>query len=148
MASTSWDPNQYLRFAAERTRPCRDLLARLEMPCVHRVADLGCGPGNSTGLLAERWPGAEIIGVDNSSEMIAAARKERPAVRWIMEDITQWAATSDPKFDVVFSNAALQWAGDHAELLPRLMTRVEPGGAMAFQVPCNFDATAHLLMRE
>jgi len=148
MASASWDPQQYLRFASERTRPCRDLLARIEMPRVHRVADLGCGPGNSTGLLAERWPKAEIAGVDNSVEMIAAARKERPSVRWLVEDITQWASQSGEKFDVIFSNAALQWVENHAELLPRLMARVEPGGAMAFQVPYNFDATAHRLMRD
>lgn len=148
MASTSWDPNQYLRFAAERSRPCRDLLVRIEMPRVLRVVDLGSGPGNSTGLLLDRWPEAEITGVDNSVEMIAAARKERPAVRWMVEDIAQWAATTEGKFDVVFSNAALQWVDNHAELLPRLMARVELDGALAFQVPYNFDAAAHRLMRE
>ncbi len=148
MASTSWDPKQYFRFAAERTRPCRDLLARIEAESFHRIVDLGCGPGNSTRQLVERWPEAEITGVDHSAEMIAAARKERSAVRWIVEDITQWATKSDEKLDVVFSNAALQWVEDHAQLLPRLMARVQPGGVLAFQVPYNFDATAHRLMRE
>ncbi len=145
---SSWDPEQYLRFAAERTRPCRDLLARIGASRVYRVVDLGCGPGNSTGLLAERWPDAEITGVDNSSEMIVAALTARPDIRWLVEDIAQWAVKTDETFDVVFSNAALQWVENHAALLPRLLARVEPGGVLAFQVPYNYDATAHRLMRE
>ncbi len=142
-----WNPDQYLKFADERTRPCRDLAARIGTDPVRRAIDLGCGPGNSTKILAERWPDAEITGLDSSADMIAAARKTMPECNWITEEIGQWAATEDRAFDVVFSNAALQWLPDHAELFPRLLERVTPGGALAVQMPGNYDAPPHELMR-
>src|SRR5579862_2116752 len=100
----TWNAGQYLRFADERTRPCRDLAAAVALDAPRRIVDLGCGPGNSTAVLAARWPGAEIIGLDSSETMIAAARREAPQRTWLLGDIASW--TSEAPFDVVFSNAA------------------------------------------
>src|SRR6516225_12254143 len=114
----NWNAAQYLQFADERTRPCRDLAARIATAAPRTVIDLGCGPGNSTAVLAGRWPEAEITGLDNSEEMLAAARRDYPALRWEQADIGEWASDGGPVFDVVFSNAALHWAADHAALFP------------------------------
>jgi trans-aconitate 2-methyltransferase len=143
-----WNPHQYLKFADERTQPCRDLAARIAVAGVRRVIDLGCGPGNSTAVLRDRWPDAEFTGLDSSAEMIERARREYPQRRWIAGDISEWAAAGDGQFDVVFSNAALQWVDDHASLYPRLLSRVAPGGALATQIPGNIDALPHRLMRD
>jgi trans-aconitate 2-methyltransferase len=143
-----WNPDQYLKFADERTQPCRDLAARIGVSTVRRAIDLGCGPGNSTAVLRDRWPDAELTGLDSSAEMIARARSAHPRDRWIAGDISDWAAANDGPFDVVFSNAALQWVEDHASLYPRLLSRVAPGGALAVQIPGNIDALPHRLMRE
>jgi trans-aconitate 2-methyltransferase len=145
---SGWNPNQYLKFAEERTQPCRDLAARIAAPNARCVIDLGCGPGNSTAVLQERWPDAEFTGLDSSSDMIDRARREYPRHRWLAGDIAEWAAGGDAQFDVVFSNAALQWVDDHARLYPRLLARVAPGGALAIQIPGNIDALPHQLMRE
>ena len=149
----TWSPDQYLKFADERTRPCRELAARIDVVSVRRVIDIGCGPGNSTEVLAARWPEAEITGLDNSAEMIGTAQKAQPGRRWVIGEIAEWAARANGKegggkFDVVFSNAALQWLPDHATLYPRLLARATPGGAFAAQIPCNFDAPAHEITRE
>jgi len=145
---SGWNPNQYLKFAEERTQPCRDLAARIAVSNVRRVIDLGCGPGNSTAVLHDLWPDAEFTGLDNSAEMIERARREHPLQRWIAGDIAEWAAASDSQYDVVFSNAAMQWVDDHASVYPRLLSRVAPGGALAIQIPGNIDALPHRLMRE
>jgi trans-aconitate 2-methyltransferase len=144
----TWNAQQYLKFADQRSRPCRDLADRVEIDLPSRVIDLGCGPGNSSAVLAGRWPGAKITGLDSSSDMIAAAKKSHPAGRWTVGDIRGWASDSGESFDVVFSNAALQWVDDHAATYPRLMARVCPGGALAVQIPCNYDAPAHQAMRD
>ena len=144
----SWNPEQYLKFADERTRPCRDLAAAIALPQVRRLVDLGCGPGNSTSVLTERWPDAEITGLDNATSMIDVARKAQPQHRWIVTDIAEWAANEREQFDLVFSNAALQWVPDHELVYPRLLERVGPGGALAVQVPAGFNALPHRLMRE
>jgi trans-aconitate 2-methyltransferase len=144
----TWNAAQYLKFADQRSRPCRDLADRVEIDAPARVIDLGCGPGNSTAVLAARWPGAKVAGLDNSSDMIGAARKSYPSGDWTVLDIHDWAGRNGATWDVVFSNAALQWVDDHATLYPSLMARVTPGGALAVQVPCNYEAPAHLAMRE
>src|SRR5271163_609736 len=133
----TWSAEQYLKFADERTRPCRDLAARIAVPEVRRVIDLGCGPGNSTEVLASRWPGAEIVGFDSSSAMLETARKAQPGREWVQGDIVEWANESGggSRFDVVFANASLQWIPDHAANFPRLLGRVAPGGAFAAQLP-------------
>jgi trans-aconitate 2-methyltransferase len=145
---SGWDPSQYLKFAAERTQPCRDLAARISVTNVRRAIDLGCGPGNSTAVLRDRWPDAEFTGLDSSAEMMERARREYPDQHWIAGDISEWAAGGDGQFDVVFSNAALQWVDGHANVYPRLLSRVAPGGALAIQIPGNIDALPHRLMRE
>jgi trans-aconitate 2-methyltransferase len=142
----TWNAGQYLRFAAERTRPCRDLAAALTLNAPQKIIDLGCGPGNSTAVLAERWPNAEIRGLDSSNEMIVTARRDAPGRMFDVGDIATWSP--ETPFDLVFSNAALQWLDNHELLYPRLLGFVAPGGAFAAQVPCNMTAPAHEIMRE
>lgn len=142
----TWDPKTYLAFSSERTRPAAELLARIPLEAPKQVADLGCGPGNSTALLAARWPSAAIAGVDPSESMLAEAEASSVRARWIKADIATW--TPDTPCDVIFSNAAFQWLDQHETLLPRLMTQIARGGVLAFQVPRNFDAPSHTLMRE
>jgi trans-aconitate 2-methyltransferase len=144
----TWNADQYLKFAGERTRPCRDLVAAIAISNVRRIIDLGCGPGNSTSVLAARWPDAEIVGLDNSASMIQAARAEQPNRTWIVRDIAQWAATKGEPVDVVFSNAALHWIENHERLFPKLLEHVSPGGVLAAQLPADLNATPHRLMRE
>lgn len=144
----TWNPEQYLKFADERTRPCRDLAARVEVWRPLRIIDLGCGPGNSAEVIAQRWPDAALTGLDSSAAMIGNARSMRPECDWRIGDIAEWARSTGERFDVVFSNAALQWLPDHGALFPRLFEHVETGGALAVQVPGNYDGTANLLMRE
>jgi trans-aconitate 2-methyltransferase len=142
----SWDADQYLKFAAERTRPAEDLAARITIKSPGRTIDLGCGPGNSTAILARRWPAAKLVGLDQSAEMIKSARESHPTLTWVVGDIATW--TADEPVDIVFSNAALQWVPDHARVLPHLLAQVAPAGVLAFQVPANIDAPGHRLLRE
>lgn len=144
----SWNPDQYLRFAEERTRPCRELAQRIALQAPRRVIDLGCGPGNSTAVLAERYPDAALSGVDSSPAMIETARKSALRADWTIGDITLWPTASPQRYDLIFANAAFQWVSDHDRLLPALMVRLEPGGALAFQMPANPEAPAHEAMRE
>jgi len=113
-----------------------------------RVIDLGCGPGNSTAVAAKRWPRAEVDGLDSSAAMLDAARNNFPQHRWLQGDIARWRVDVARPYDVVFSNAALQWVPDHRRELPRLLEQVAPGGALAVQMPANLDAPAHRMMRE
>ena len=142
----SWNPATYLAFADERTRPAAELLARIAADGPGRVADLGCGPGNSTRLLADRWPDARIEGIDSSPQMIEAARKSGVDADFGLADLAVWAP--DARYDVIFSNATYQWLPDHQILLPRLMGFVAKGGVFAFQVPNNQFAPSHTLMRD
>lgn len=142
----TWDSSQYLKFASERTQPAIDLVGRIKLEQPARIVDLGSGPGNSAAVLAQRWPAAEITGVDNAASMIGAAQHNFPQWTWIAEDIARWTAATP--FDLVFSNAALQWVPDHARVLPHLFAQVAPGGALAFQTPANFDGPGHRLIRE
>lgn len=142
----AWDANLYLRFAEERTQPAIDLLTRIAVKRPLRVVDVGCGPGNSTALLRARWPDAEIIGLDNSQDMIAEAAKRDPRGKWIVADVNSW--TDPAPFDVIFSNAALQWVPHHATLLPRLIQMVAPRGALAVQMPRHIQSPVHQLMLE
>lgn len=142
----TWDPAQYLRYAGERIRPAIDLLARVPLDDPRVVYDLGAGAGNVTRLLHERWPKARIVGVDASAEMLERARAEVPGVEWVRADLASWRP--DAPADVVFSNAALHWLGDHEHLFPRLMRVVAPGGVLAVQMPRNFASPSHTLIDE
>lgn len=142
----TWDPKHYLSFADERTRPAVELVARIDSNSPKKIVDLGCGPGNSTAIVAARWPAADLEGVDSSPEMIESAKASGVPAKFAVGDIASWAPRSS--YDVVFSNATYQWLPDHEKLLPRLAGFVAPGGQFAFQVPHNQDAPSHALMRE
>ena len=143
---SDWAPALYLRFEDERTRPARDLLERVPLSSPKRVVDIGCGPGNSTELLSERWPDADILGIDTSPAMIEAARKRLPSHRFELADIATWTPAEAP--DVIFANAVLQWVPGHQQLLPRLLASLAPGGVLAIQMPDNLDEPSHASMRE
>jgi len=143
----TWDPDRYLTYADERGRPFVDLLARVDAADPATVVDLGCGPGNLTALLVERWPGARVVGLDSSAEMIEKARATTPAVDFRVADLRDWATGAD-QIDVLVSNATLQWVPGHLDLLPDLVARVNPGGWLAFQVPGNFDEPSHTIRAE
>jgi trans-aconitate 2-methyltransferase len=142
----AWNPQQYLAFADHRLRPVSDLLARIPAEAPERVTDLGCGAGNATRILKERWPDAAITGVDSSPEMMARARTETPDIAWVQADIATWQPDAPP--DVLFSNAALHWLDGHERLFPRLARCVKPGGWFAVQIPANFRAPSHRLIEE
>ncbi|HEX2361739.1 MAG TPA: trans-aconitate 2-methyltransferase [Jiangellaceae bacterium] len=138
-----WDPQRYLVFGDERGRPFRDLMTVVDAKSPLAVVDLGCGPGNLTASLVQRWPDARIVGVDSSAEMVAAARQV-DGIDVVHADIREWAP--DRAVDVLVSNATLQWVPDHLGLLPRLVGMVAPGGWFAFQVPGNFTEPSHVLL--
>ncbi|HVJ81864.1 MAG TPA: methyltransferase domain-containing protein [Planctomycetia bacterium] len=142
----AWDPELYLRFAAERTRPAVELAARVAVAAPKRVIDLGCGTGTSTEILRARWPDAEIVGLDTDDAMLAAARKNNPELKWVNSDAGHWR--DDGAWDVVFSNAMLQWLPDHAEVVQRYFAAVRPGGALAMQFPSHPRASWRRIVRE
>jgi trans-aconitate 2-methyltransferase len=142
--STTWDPGQYLKFRDERTRPSADLAARIQLASAAAILDVGCGPGNSTEILHQRWPAARITGLDSSEEMIAKAKASHDWGEWVCADAVSLGGTADPAaWDLVFSNAALQWIPDHERLVPSLFRLVKPRGALAVQVPANAGSPLH-----
>lgn len=145
-ARPDWNAEQYLRFEDERTRPSIDLIARVRLSDPKRCIDLGCGPGNSTELVAARFPEASVEGLDSSPDMIEKARKRLPNLSFTLADLSNW--TSAPGYDLIFANAVLQWLPDHARLFPRLAGALAPGGCLAVQMPNNLDEPSHVAMRE
>jgi trans-aconitate 2-methyltransferase len=143
---TSWDPSIYLRFAGERLRPAVDLLVRVGLDAPARVVDLGCGAGNVTALLRQRFPAAEVVGVDDSEAMLAKAREAAPDCRFVAADIAAWVPDAPP--DLIYSNAALQWLGDHEALFPRLLSLLAPGGVLAVQMPAMHDSPMRRMQHE
>lgn len=142
----SWSAQQYSKFENERNRPVLDLLAHIPTENVYTAADIGCGPGNSTELLLAKYPQARVIGMDSSEDMIAAARKRLPDIRFDVADISTWEEKGP--FDIILANAALQWVPDHSNIFPELINKLSPGGSLAVQMPDNFDEPSHRLMRE
>jgi trans-aconitate 2-methyltransferase len=144
---TVWDPRKYLEFADQRSRPFVELLSRVKVADPKVVVDLGCGPGQLTASLADRWPEAQIIGLDSSPEMIMeAARFAEPRVSFQVQDLREWQP--EAPVDVIISNATLQWVPGHRELLPSLLSSLSTLGWLAFQVPGNFDEPSHRLLRQ
>lgn len=141
-----WSPSTYLKFEDERTRPARDLLAQVPLTAPNTVIDMGCGPGNSTELLAERWPAAHLTGLDSSPNMLAEARKRLPAASFATADANTWVP--DPGTDLVFANAIYQWVPEHLTQLPRVLKAMPQGGVLAVQMPDNMAEPSHVLMRE
>lgn len=137
----TWDPSLYLAFGDLRTRPARDLLARIPHPSPTSVVDLGCGPGNSTRLLADRWPAANVVGIDHSPAMLERARTDHPDLRFESRDIAEWSPPEP--VDVLFANASLHWLPDHLTHLRPLLAQVAPGGSLAMQIPNNTAEPSH-----
>ncbi len=142
----TWSAAQYTRFEDERTRPVRDLVAAIPRHDVRTAVDLGCGPGNSTEVLAARYPTANVSGLDSSDDMIHAARERLPGITFDVADITDWQASTP--VDVILANASLQWLPDHANLYPRLVAQLSDGGCLAVQTPDNLTEPAHRIARE
>ena len=142
----SWSAAQYVKFERERTRPVHDLVARIPNAEVASAADIGCGPGNSTEVLRDRYPAARIVGLDSSPDMIQAARKRLPFVAFEVADIREWRPKAP--LDVILANAVLQWIPDHESLFPALLAQLKPGGALAAQMPDNLEEPSHRLMGE
>ena len=142
----AWDPTKYLRFEEYRSRPAAELLSRVPLEAPERVYDLGCGPGNSTRLLRQRWPKASITGVDYSEDMLTKARELNLDAEWQLGDIASWSPKVEP--DLIFSNATLQWLGDHEVLFLRLLGLLKSGGVLAVQMPRNFTSASHTIVQQ
>lgn len=143
----TWDPAAYLKFGGERTRPAADLLARVPLDDPKLVIDLGCGPGNSTSLLAARYPDARLVGMDSSEEMLARARKDGPkSAEWLKADIAHWQPGAPA--DLFFANALFHWIANRDEIFLRLLSHLRPGGALAVQMPRNEDRPIASAIRE
>jgi trans-aconitate 2-methyltransferase len=143
---SDWDPAKYLKFANERSRPALDLLLRVTHRDPKLVYDLGCGPGNSTELLAEHFPKAEIAGIDSSPAMIAAAGKALPQLKFEIADVADWDVPLNA--DLAFANAVFQWVPQHDGLLLNIISNMKRGGALAVQMPDNLNEPSHRLMVE
>ena len=141
-----WNAQQYLKFEDQRSRPARDLLTQVPLIQTRRIFDLGCGPGNSTQLLAERFPDADVTGIDSSPDMLRQARERLPHCSFVQADLSGWSAPPDA--DLLFSNATFQWLPDHVAVLQRLLDGLKSGGVLAVQMPDNLDEPSHVWMRE
>src|SRR5262245_1285966 len=146
VAGTSWDPNLYLKFSDHRLRPALELLERVPLQSPRGIYDLGCGLGQVTRIISERWPSATVYGLDNSKEMLAQAAAKPGKVQWIEADIRTWSPEEPP--DLIYSNATLQWVEEHRGLFLRLIGFLKPGGCLAVQMPLSWGSPAHRLMRE
>ena len=141
-----WNPSLYLQYGAERTRPAAELLARVPLDDVTAIVDLGCGPGNSTALLKQRWPTADITGVDNSPAMLEEARNALPECHFVESDIRHYKPAQP--LSLIYANASLQWIPDHYTLLPHLVSLLRLNGVLAVQMPDNWLEPTHVSMRE
>jgi trans-aconitate 2-methyltransferase len=149
ITAASWDPAQYLRYSDERLRPALDLLAQVALSAPASVVDLGCGAGNVTAILRQRFPQAAVLGVDGSAAMLAKARDTAPDCRFAQGDFATWApAAGEPAPDLIYSNAALHWVGGHETLFPRLVSLLAPAGVLAVQMPAMHDAPLRRLQNE
>ncbi|WP_300685677.1 methyltransferase domain-containing protein [Acutalibacter sp. 1XD8-36] len=143
---SDWNARQYLKFKNDRTQPAIDLVARLNCDAPAKALDVGCGPGNSTAVLKARFPKARVIGADFSENMVETAKKDNPELEFIRCDISADIDSLPHDFDIVFSNACLQWVPDHPSLLPRLMSLLKPGGFLAVQIPMNYQEPIHRII--
>lgn len=146
VVTTHWDPNQYLKFSDHRLRPAIELLDRIPLESPKVIFDLGCGAGNVTRIIADRWKSAQVYGLDKSRDMLQKAQLEPEKIQWVEADIENWIPDEAP--DLIYSNATLQWVKGHRELFPRLVGFLRPGGCLAVQMPLSWEVTSHRLMRE
>lgn len=142
-----WDAAQYLKFEAERTQPAADLTARLQLENPKKILDIGCGPGNSTRLLKDKYPSADVFGIDKSPEMIEAAKKSHPDINFQIKDAEAELKETGGGFDVVFSNAAIQWIPNHEKLIPEMMALVNTGGILGVQIPMTDEAPMYEIVQ-
>ena len=145
---SDWNSEQYLKFKKDRTQPSIDLANRLDFKKPQRIIDIGCGPGNSTAVLKKRYPDAYVLGVDFSPNMIEKAKSEHSDIDFMLFDATKDFEKLDEKFDIVFSNACIQWVPNHKKLLADMMSILNPDGIMAIQVPMNFEEPIHKILSE
>ena len=141
-----WSARQYLKFEDERTRPPRELLAQVPLQRPRLAVDLGCGPGNSTELIVERFPQSEVVGLDSSPDMLRKARERLPQCKFVEGDIETW--TPDPATDLIFGNAVMQWLPDHPAIMRRLLEAMPQGGVLAIQMPDNTREPALRFQKE
>lgn len=144
---SDWNSELYLKFKAERTQPAIDLARRMEMEKPEKIADIGCGPGNSTSVLRAMFPEAEITGYDSSKDMLRAARENCPGAHFEFCDVSSGLPALSSDFDAVFSNACLQWVPEHKTRIPELLGMLKPGGTLAVQVPMNFEEPIHRIIQ-
>lgn len=145
---SDWNSSQYLKFERERTQPSIDLIARIGLNAPLKILDVGCGPGNSTAALKQRFPDAFVLGIDSSPEMIRAAKAHYTDMEFALCDAASELPQLDRDFDVVFSNACIQWVPNHEKLLSDLATLLRPGGILAVQTPMNYKEPIHLIIEE
>lgn len=145
---SDWNSEQYLKFLKERTQPSVDLAAKINMENPKRIIDIGCGPGNSTAVLKKRYPDAYILGVDFSPNMIEKAKADYPDMDFMLFDATRDFEKLEDKYDIVFSNACIQWVPNHKKLLSDMMSILKPNGVLAVQVPMNFEEPIHKIIVE
>lgn len=143
---SEWNSEQYLKFKKERTQPSIDLANKITIENPQRIIDIGCGPGNSTNVLKQRYPNAYILGVDLSENMIARARADYPELDFMHFDAANDFDKLDEKFDIVFSNACIQWIPNHKKLLGNMMNILNTGGIMAIQKPCQEEMKIHKII--
>ncbi len=143
-----WNSKQYLMFRNERTQPAIDLANRILHENPKTIIDIGCGPGNSTNILAQKFPSAYVLGVDNSPNMIEAAKKDYPNLDFVTCDVSKELSMINNHFDIIFSNACIQWVPDHKQLLNELMSLLNPGGMLAVQTPMNYQEPIHKIIAE
>lgn len=143
-----WSAKQYVKFEDERTRPARDLLAAVPTRDPRRVVDLGCGPGNTTELLLQTFPKAEILGLDSSPDMVTNARARLRGITFEVADLTTWRPDPAAPVDIIYSNAVLQWVAGHETIMPRLLGLLPEGGSLAIQMPDNLGEPSHVAMRD
>lgn len=142
----SWDSKQYLKFKNERTQPSIDLADRLTTQSPAAIIDVGCGPGNSSAVLKKRYPNAAVTGADNSENMVTAAKEKYPDIEFILCDASKDLGKLNGKFDIVFSNACIQWVPDHPKLLREMMSLLNESGELAVQIPKNQDEPIHKII--
>lgn len=144
----NWNAAQYLKFMRERTQPAVDLANRILLEHPVKIIDIGCGPGNSTQVLSDRFPGASILGIDSSENMIQSARNEHPGMEFRLIDAGSDLTELGTDYDIVFSNACIQWIPNHPALLRSLMSLLRPGGILAVQTPMNYQEPIHQIIQE
>ena len=132
---SDWNSCQYMKFSVERTQPSADLISRFSSESPNRILDIGCGPGNSTNTLAKAFPNAKIIGIDCSDDMLEKARRSYPHLCFVQGSIPDDLDRIDGNFDIIFSNACLQWIPEHRNLIPAIVNKLADGGTLAVQVP-------------